>query len=166
MELTLPFNLQSIAPILFIAMAFMVIFVRMRAARRPVTTKKIILAPLGMSTGFLMFLYPPTHIPLTWGVISFFIGALFLSYPLIRTTHFQIAKGQIYLKRSKAFIFILLGLLGIRLLLRNYVEQHLSLEQTASVFFTLAFGMIVTWRTVMYFKFRKIRQEQENQSLT
>ncbi len=89
----------------FIGMALLMILVRLRATQRPITTRRIILAPLGMSTGFLMFLYPPTHIPLLWAIISFFIGVLFLSFPLIRSTKFRISGNQIYLAPSKAFVF-------------------------------------------------------------
>lgn len=162
MNFTLSFPIEWIATVGFIVMAILAIFIRFRAAQRPITARRILLAPLGMSTGFLMFLYPPTHIPLLWAVIAFMVGVIFLSYPLIRTTKFRISGNQIYLTRSKAFMMILLGLFLLRLLLRNYVEQYLSLEQTASIFFILAFGMIITWRISMYFRFQKIVKERSS----
>ena len=41
---------------------------------------------------------------------------------------------------------ILLGLAALRLALRGYVGQVLSAQQTAGLFFVVAFGMIVRWR--------------------
>jgi membrane protein CcdC involved in cytochrome C biogenesis len=138
-------------------MALMVIFLRLRATKKPVTAKGIIMPPLGMSTGFLMFLHPSTRIPVWWGILAFLAGAVFLASPLIWTSRFEVVNGQIYLKRSRAFIFILLTLLSARLLLHGYVERHISIPQTAGLFFTLAFGMILPWRAAMYVRFRRIR---------
>ena len=162
MDFTLPFPIEWILTIGFIGMAILAIFIQLRATQRPIKTKRIMLTPLCLGAGFLMFLYPPTHIPLSWAVIAFTIGSIFLSYPLIRTTKFRITDNQIYLTRSKAFIFILLGLFLLRLLLRNYVEQYLTIEQTASIFFILAFGMIITWRISMYFRFQKVVKEKNS----
>ena len=47
-------------------MALMALFLRIRSTKRPVTVKGIIMPPLGMSTGFLMFLHPSTHFPFWW----------------------------------------------------------------------------------------------------
>lgn len=101
-----------------------------------------------------MFLFPETHIPLTYALVAFMTGLLF-SYPLIRTSQLEIKNKQIYLKPSKAFVFILFGLLAIRIVLHEIIQQYMSVMQTASVFFILAFGMIVTWRVVMFMKYRR-----------
>lgn len=139
-------------------MALMVIFLRIRSTKRPVTAKGIIMPPLGMSTGFLMFLHPSTHFPFWWGILAFLTGAVFLATPLIWTSRFETVNGQIYLKRSLSFIMILLTLLSARLLLHSYVEQHISIPQTAGLFFTLAFGMILPWRVGMYLRYRRLRE--------
>ncbi|MDI3328701.1 MAG: cytochrome c biogenesis protein CcdC [Alicyclobacillaceae bacterium] len=152
-------NIQTTATLGAVLMALMVIAIRLRAANRPTSIKKIVLPPLGMTTGFLMFLFPQTHIPVSWGIGAFAAGALFLSYPLIRTSKFQIIEGQIYLKRSKAFVLILLGLLAVRLLLHSYVEHYITLPQTGAVFFLLAYGMIVPWRVAMVIEYRKTEEQ-------
>jgi membrane protein CcdC involved in cytochrome C biogenesis len=152
-------NLHIIAPLLLLVMATTVIFVRIRATKKPVSAKKIMIPPIGMSTGFFMFLYPPTHIPWTWGLIAFAAGVLFLSIPLIQTSKFHLIKDHIYLKRSPAFIFILVTLLIIRLLLHNYIEQHISIYQTGAVFFILAFGMLLPWRLVMFYRYQQIKKK-------
>lgn len=138
-------------------MALMVIFLRLRATKRPVTPKGIIMPPLGMSTGFLMFIHPSTHFPFWWGIVAFAAGAVFLATPLIWTSRFEVIRGEIYLKRSLSFIIILLTLLSVRLLLHGYVEQYISIPQTAGLFFTLAFGMILPWRVGMYIRYRHLR---------
>ena len=51
---------------------------------------------------------------------------------------------------------ILLGLLGLRLALHDYIGHLISPLQTAAVFFLLAFGMIVRWRSDMYRQYRRL----------
>jgi membrane protein CcdC involved in cytochrome C biogenesis len=72
------------------------------------------------------------------------------------TTKFQVEGKQIYARRSKAFIFILLALLVIRIAAHSYIEDLISVYQTGAVFFILAFGMIVPWRMYMYVQYRKL----------
>lgn len=156
--MTIPFNsLLHIAlgiGSVFVAVAFLLI--RLRGSKNPVSLMKIIMPPLGMSTGFLMFLYPPMRIPWEWGVIAFLIGAIVLSYPLIQTTTFEKVDGFLYVKRSKAFILILIVLMMIRISLHRYIENFISIEQTGSLFFILAFGMLLPWRISMLIKYRKM----------
>lgn len=126
-----------------------VIAVRLKASTKPTSMRKILIPPLGMSTGFAMFLYPPTHVPWLWALAAFAAGALFFAYPLIWTSKFEVRNGHIYLVRSKAFIFIIVALLAIRLLLHDVVEHVVSIPQTGALFFLLAFGMILPWRLAM-----------------
>lgn len=137
-------------------MAVSVLIVRLKASRKPVTVKKIIIPPLGMATGFAMFIAPEMHIPLLWALIAFVVGWLLFSYPLIKTTHFEIVGEEVFAKRSPGFAFILIGLLVLRLALHEVVEQYISVLQTGSVFFLLAFGMILRWRLFMLKEYRAI----------
>lgn len=148
--------LPVVMTVVGIFMAVGAIVIRLKASRRPVSVKKIIMPPLGMATGFAMFVAPEMHIPLLWGLIAFLVGWYLFSYPLIRTTHFEVQEGDIFAKRSPQFAFILIGLLAIRLLLHGVVEQYISVLQTGSVFFILAFGMILRWRLFMLRKFRSM----------
>ena len=134
-------------------------FLRLRASNRPTTMRKIIIPPLGMSTGFLMFVVPITHVPWTWALIAFAAGATVFAYPLIRTSKLERIGDEIVLKRSKMFVFILLGLLIFRLLIHNAVESKVSIPQTGALFFVLAFGMIVVWRAAMLREFMKLKRE-------
>lgn len=158
-----PIRPQVAVFLVFISIAIITMFIRLRATKKPTSVKKILIPPLGMSTGFFMFLYPPVHIPLLWAFLAFVAGAIFLAIPLIKTSQFHIVDNHIYLKPSKAFVFLLILLLIVRLTLHSYIEQYISLYQTAGLFFILAFGMLLPWRIAMYFQYRKFnRQLKEN----
>lgn len=151
-------HLRIIATLVMVVMASSVIFIRLKASRRPVTIKKIIMPPIGMSTGALMFVAPEFHIPIIWGLIAFAVGWFLFSYPLIRTTHFEVINDEVFAQRSPGFAFILIGLLAVRLILHEVIEQYISVLQTGSLFFLLAFGMITNWRLFMLKKYREITQ--------
>lgn len=144
--------------ILAVAMALLWMFVRFRAAKKPATTKKIIIPPLGMSTGALMFVVPQFRVGLDEALLAFLLGSLF-SVLLIKTSKFEVQSDQIYLKQSKAFIFILFGLLAIRTAMKLYLGHQISVPQTSGVFFILAFGMILPWRIAMLMSFKKMAKE-------
>lgn len=129
---------------------------RVRETTRPVTAKKIVIPPLGMSTGLFMFTYPPTRVPLSWALAAFVVGAAILSYPLIKTSTLTLRGDTVFLQRSPAFLWILVGLVAVRLIARSYIEEHVNTLQTGSLFFLLAFGMIVRWRIGMFVAFRRL----------
>jgi membrane protein CcdC involved in cytochrome C biogenesis len=131
---------------------------RVRETTRPVTTRKIVIPPLGMATGFSMFAVPPLRIPLSWALAALAIGVLVFSYPLIKSSKLIQQGDVVMLRRSPAFLWILFGLVAVRLLARSYVEQYISPLQTGSIFFVLAFGMVATWRVVMFMEYRKLRK--------
>lgn len=153
------FSLPHIASIVVTLLSGVaVMFLRLRASNRPTTMRKIIIPPIGMSTGFLMFVVPITRVPWSWALIAFAVGAVLFAYPLIRTSKLERIGDDIVLKRSKMFIFILLGLLIVRLLVHDLVEQHITIPQTGGLFFILAFGMIVVWRVAMLQAFIKLKK--------
>lgn len=139
-----------------IFMALMVIFIRLKASSRPVTIRKIWIPPLGMSTGFAMFVVPEVRFPWWWAAAAFLIGWFIFAYPLIRSTKFEEREGQIFARRSKSFAFILLGLLLIRTLLHEFINQYVSIPQSGGLFFILAFGMILHWRFFMYKRYNQM----------
>lgn len=133
-----------------------VVLWRLRETVRPLTLKRIIIPPLAMSTGFGMFLYPPTRVPLSWAALAFLAGATLFAIPLVRTSSLSLVDGQVYLRRSRAFLWVLLGLVAARLILREQVSHYVTPLQTGSLFFLLAFGMIAHWRMDMLARFRKL----------
>lgn len=129
---------------------------RVREARGPVSLKKIIIPPMGMSTGFAMFLMPAFRIPWTWAIAAFLAGAVALAYPLLRTTRLVCDGGVVLMQRSNAFFTVILALAAIRLAARGYFDTILTAKQTAALFFVLAFGMILRWRLRMFFDYREL----------
>ena len=129
---------------------------RVRETRVPVSRNAIIIPPLAMSTGFMMFIVPMMRIPWLWAISAFLLGFLVLSWPLVSSTRLEPRDGVVWMKRSRAFLMILLVLLAIRLALHDYIGHIISPLQTASLFYLLAFGMIVRWRLVMYLQYQRI----------
>jgi membrane protein CcdC involved in cytochrome C biogenesis len=151
-------NLPFTSTISMVVAAIAIIFFRIRSTKKPTSARKIVMPPIGMSTGFLMFLYPPMRFPFVWGVAVFAIGAALFSIPLILTSRFERVGQEIYLRRSKAFVGILIVLLIVRLLLHSYLEEWVSIPQTAAIFFVLAFGMLLPWRIAMYIQYSKLKK--------
>jgi membrane protein CcdC involved in cytochrome C biogenesis len=139
-----------------IAGAFVILAWRVQEQRRPVTARSILIPPFGMATGFSMFIVPMFRVPWTWAFGAFLAGFLVLSIPLTRTSRLTREGDVIMLKRSRAFLAVLVGLVIVRLALRGYVEHLVSPTQTAGLFFVLAFGMIVRWRLGMYRAYRRL----------
>src|SRR5580692_2913007 len=129
---------------------------RLREVRTAVSLRKIIIPPLGMATGFCMFLVPAFRIPWAWAGIAFLSGAVVLAYPLLLTTRLIRVGDAIMMKRSSAFLIVLFVLAAIRFLARGYFDTILTVQQSAGLFFILAFGMIVRWRTKLLIDFRKL----------
>ncbi|PLT28154.1 CcdC family protein [Peribacillus deserti] len=146
-----------ISSILAAVMASFFIFIRMKAAKRPVSAKKIILPPIFMSTGALMFFIPEFRVTSSECLEAITVGLLF-SILLIKTSAFEIRDNEIYLKRSKAFAFILIGLLIIRIVAKFILSASIDLGQLSGMFWILAFGMIVPWRIAMFMQYRKFRE--------
>jgi membrane protein CcdC involved in cytochrome C biogenesis len=147
-----PFNIASLIGSIIGAIA--VLIWRVRETRTPVSARKIIIPPLGMATGFGMFIVPAFRVPWTWAAIAFLAGALALAYPLLVTTRLIRDGGTVMMQRSNAFFAVIILLAGIRLGARGYLDHVLSIEKTAALFFILAFGMIVRWRVQMYRQYR------------
>ena len=129
---------------------------RVRESRRAVSARSILIPPLGMATGFTMFLAPQFRIPWTWAFGAFVTGAVLLAYPLLRTTRLTREGSGIMMQRHNAFIPVLLALAALRFALRSYVGALISVPQTGALFFVLAFGMIARWRTWMFFEYRRL----------
>ena len=129
---------------------------RVREGRTAVTMKKIVMPPLGMATGFCMFIVPAFRVPWTWGLGAFVIGAIVLAYPLLLTSDLHRQNGVIMMKRSSAFFAVIIVLAVVRYLARDYFDRFLSLEQTGAIFYLLAFGMILRWRAKLFFAYRAL----------
>jgi membrane protein CcdC involved in cytochrome C biogenesis len=135
---------------------------RVRETTTPVTIRKIVIPPLGMSTGLAMFAFPVFRVPWSWAAIAFAVGAAVLAWPLARTSQLVRSGDAVVMRRSRAFLWILLGLVAVRYGARAYVEQFMTTPQTGGVFFLLAFGAIVRWRVAMLLAYLKLRDPPED----
>jgi membrane protein CcdC involved in cytochrome C biogenesis len=129
---------------------------RVREARSAVTARKILIPPFGMATGFCMFFAPGFRVPWMWAAGAFLVGALVLAEPLIRTSRLRLMGDTVMMHRSPVFFAVVVVLALVRYLARGFFDKVLTLEQTAGLFFILAFGMIVRWRASMYLEYRRI----------
>ena len=129
---------------------------RVREGRSAITLRKIVIPPLGMATGFCRFVVPLFRVPWVWALGAFLLGAVVLAYPLLATSKLERDGDRIMMKRSGAFFAVVLGLAAIRFAAHSYLDQIISVEQTAGLFFVLAFGMILRWRMSMLFEYRAL----------
>lgn len=137
--------------------AVIMIIFRLKQAQKPASKQQIILPPLMMSTGSLMFIFPMFRISWLQVIEAIGLGVLF-AIPLIKTSHFVIDKDKIYLSPSKAFMLILLGLLVLRTLAKVILGSKISIGETGGMFYLLAFGMIFTWRMGMLYRFKQLEK--------
>src|SRR5689334_22843805 len=149
-------QMRALATVSPLAGGLAVLSWRIRETRTPVSVAKIVIPPLGMSTGFGMFAVPSMRIPLAWGVIAFLCGALLFALPLARTSTLERRGEVVMMRRSRAFLVILLALLAVRIALHEYLQETITARQTAAVFFVLAFGMILRWRLGMFMQYRRL----------
>ena len=144
-----------------LGMGILAMIVRTKSAKKPASAKKIILPPLFMSTGALMFVFPFFRVAPMQIVEALLVGMLF-SIVLIWTSKFEIRDGDIYLKQSKAFVFILIGLLLIRVIGKVVLSSTIDVGELGGMFWILAFGMIVPWRLAMYLQYKKLQGKMES----
>jgi membrane protein CcdC involved in cytochrome C biogenesis len=129
---------------------------RIKEGRSAVTLKTILIPPLGMATGFSMFIVPAFRIPWLWALCAFLIGAILLAWPLLATSRLHREGDKIIMKRSSMFVVVIIVLAAVRILARGYFDRLLTVEQTGALFFVLAFGMILRWRANMLLEYRTL----------
>ncbi|MCP1122478.1 hypothetical protein CN326_08245 [Bacillus sp. AFS018417] len=153
-------NLAVVMSIVALCMAIGMMIIRLKSAKKPVSLKKIVLPPIFMSTGACMYILPEFRLTTSeiWEAV---IVGLFFSIFLIKTSKFEIRGKDIYLIPSKAFIVILVGLLAVRIGMKEYLSQSIDLGQLSGMFFLLAFAMIASWRVGMYRSFMKLQKEMD-----
>lgn len=143
-------------PAAALAGAATIILWRIQETRRRVTRASVVLPPIGMSTGLLMFALPAVRIPWGWALCGLLLGAL-LSVPLARTSRLERVGDIVMMRRSRAFLSILLVLAAVRLALHEWIGAHISPLQTGGLFFVIAFGMIVVWRARMLREYLRLQ---------
>lgn len=143
--------------VVFLVMTTFVYTMRAKASNKPIQAKKIILPPLFMSTGMFMFLFDEFQVPWTQVVEASLVGVIFSTF-LIYTTKLELKHDGIYLKKSKAFLIILLSLLVIRMVGKIVLSNSIDVGELGGMFFILAFSMILPWRIGMLVKYKMLEK--------
>jgi membrane protein CcdC involved in cytochrome C biogenesis len=157
-----PMNFVVVSSIGAVFMGILALVVRMKAAKKPTNALKIILPPVFMSSGALMYVVPQFRLT-GMEILEVVILGMLFSILLIKTSKFEIRENEIYLKRSKAFIYILAGLLVVRIGLKTILSATIDYGELSGMFFLLAFSMIVPWRVAMYLDFKKLYRQLHGQ---
>jgi len=148
----------TVSTIFIVFMGVFAMLMRAKAAKKPANPKKIMIPPLAMSTGALMYVFP--YFRLTWEHlwITVLIGVL-CSTILIKTSKFEIVGQDIYLKPSKAFALVLVVLLVVRTAAKIYLGGTFHLGELGGIFFMLAYSMLLPWRLAMLVQFKKLQKQ-------
>lgn len=141
-----------------VIMTIIVMIIRIKSAGKPASSAKIILPPLFMSTGGLMFIFPVFRVSPAQIAEAVLAGLIF-SLLLIKTTKLEIRENEIFLKRSNTFLIVLAVLVVIRLFAKLVLSKSVDPGELGGMFWILAFSMLVPWRIMMYRKFRRLRLE-------
>jgi membrane protein CcdC involved in cytochrome C biogenesis len=157
-----PMNFVVVSSIGAVFMGILALFVRMKAAKKPTNVRKIILPPFFMSSGALMYVVPQFRLT-GMEILEVVILGMLFSILLIKTSKFEIRENEIFLKRSKAFIYILVGLLVVRIGLKTILSATIDYGELSGMFFLLAFSMIVPWRVAMYLDYKKLYRQLHGQ---
>ena len=86
-------NIVLLSSIVAVCMAVGAMFIRLKAAKKPATLKKIILPPFFMSTGALMYVFPEFRLTPAEMLEAIGVG-LFFSIFLIKTSKFEITRTR------------------------------------------------------------------------
>lgn len=138
-------------------MGIFVMVMRIKGQKKPVSTKKIIIPPIAMSSGALMFIFEEFRISLMQVAEACLVGILF-STVLIATSKFEVRDNEIYMKRSKLFFIIIVVLLVIRIVWKSVLTNSFHAGELAGMFWMLAFSMLLPWRLAMLIKYKKLQK--------
>lgn len=151
--------LFTAASIMAVVMGLIAVFVRQKAAKRPLTLPKIIIPPVMMSTGALMYVFP--YFRLTpFEIGEAIVMGLIFSIVLVVTTRYEEKDGRLYVRQSRMFPIILIGLLILRIILKAILSLSISPGEIGGMFFLLAFVMIVVWRISMFINLQTFNKQQ------
>lgn len=107
-----------------------------------------------------MFVFEEFRVPFSQVIESILVGLLF-SIVLIKTTNFEEKHEKLYVKKSRAFLLILFGLLIIRFVAKLLLSSTIDVGELGGMFWILAFAMIIPWRIGMLVKYFKLKKAIE-----
>ncbi len=146
-----------------VLMTILMFIIRIKTAKKPVTAQKIVLPPLMMSTGALMYIFPPFRLSLEQIAEAVCVGILFSLF-LIKSSKLEIRDNEIFLKKSNIFFYVFGALIIVRMTAKFAFSRTLDPGELGGMFWLLAFSMILPWRLMLYRKFRRLRLELQKTS--
>ncbi|WP_002147224.1 cytochrome c biogenesis protein CcdC [Bacillus cereus] len=149
----------------FLCVALLIFWRRYRSMYKPIkgTGKRILWPLLFLTPGILLF-FGPVHPAILQVTIAASIGAIF-AIPLIFLTNYERREdGNIYTKKSAAFLITFIGIVILRYSSRQYIVG-LDLQTIGLLFYVVAVSYIIPWRIVCYIKFRKVWRENNNHAI-
>ena len=140
----------------FLGIALLIFWCRYRSMYKPIkgTGLRILWPLVFLTPGALCFL-GPVHPAILQVIIAAFIGILF-AVPLIVLTNYERRDdGNIYTKKSAAFLITFIALIVLRYASRQFI---LDLDQRTIglLFYLVAVSYIIPWRIACFIKFRKV----------
>ncbi|MGN4443384.1 CcdC family protein [Bacillus cereus group sp. MYBK79-1] len=149
----------------FLCIALLILWRRYRSMYKPIKGSGIrILWPLLFLTPGVLWFFGPVHPAILQVVIAVLIGIL-LAVPLIVLTNYERRDdGNIYTKKSAAFLITFIGLVVLRYGSRQYIVD-LDQQTIGLLFYVVAVSYIIPWRIASYIKFKKVWRENSNHAL-
>lgn len=97
-------------------------------------------------------------------VLAACIGILFAVPLIILTNYERRDDGNIYTKKSTAFLITFIALVVLRYGSRQYIVD-LDPQTIGLLFYVVAVSYIIPWRIACYIKFRKVWRENNNPAI-
>ncbi|MGW5953777.1 CcdC family protein [Bacillus mycoides] len=149
----------------FLCVALLIFWRRYRSMYKPIkgTGKRILWPLLFLTPGILLF-FGPVHPAILQVTIAASIGVIF-AIPLIFLTNYERREdGNIYTKKSAAFLITFIGIVILRYSSRQYIVG-LDPQIIGLLFYVVAVSYIIPWRIACYMKFRKVLRENNNHAI-
>lgn len=140
-----------------IAIAALVLWRRTRSMYRPIRGSgiRLLLPMLALLPGLTLIFNPNVAEPAWAYGLAFSLGVA-LSLPLIWTTNFEVREDSlIYARKNWGFVVAFIGVVLIRLLLRQQLT-NLDPQAKMALFMTVLSGYVIPWRVVSFIKFRRL----------
>ncbi|MBE7121290.1 CcdC family protein [Bacillus cereus] len=140
----------------FLCVALLIFWRRYRSMYKPIKgTGKRILWPLLFLTPGILWFFGPVHPAILQVSLAILFGVLFAT-PLIFLTNYERREdGNIYTKKSAAFLITFIGIVILRYGSRQYIVD-LDQQTIGLLFYVVAVSYIIPWRIACYIKFRKV----------
>ncbi|MGU3371714.1 CcdC family protein [Bacillus mycoides] len=146
----------------FLCVALLIFWRRYRSMYKQIkgTGKRILWPLLFLTPGILLF-FGPVHPAILQVTIAASIGVIF-AIPLIFLTNYERREdGNIYTKKSAAFLITFIGIVILRYGSRQYIVD-LDQQTIGLLFYVVAVSYIIPWRIACYIKFRKVWRGNSN----